>query len=169
MNESSFEDEVLGELGDDRLTEIASLLGTDTAGARDTVATTVAAMTGDLRQRAAADDEDGAAVRRAFAEVSEPPRGTTAGVPTGLSRPVANAVAKKTGIPAPTVGRLVEILIPVVLAVFAKRAGAGGTAGGPTGAGTPAGGASGAGPAGPGGAGGGLADLLGRILGGGGK
>ncbi|AYV27816.1 hypothetical protein EES41_13885 [Streptomyces sp. ADI95-16] len=45
MSESSFQDDVLGELGPDRLTEIASLLGTDENGAKETVATTVGAMT----------------------------------------------------------------------------------------------------------------------------
>ncbi|WKV73863.1 DUF937 domain-containing protein [Streptomyces sp. PCS3-D2] len=171
MSESSLQDDVLGELGDDRLNEIASLLGTDTAGARDTVTTTVGAMTGGLRQQADADDADGAEVRRALAEVAEPPlqgvstlggglggllSGGMAGVLARLSRPVADAVAKKTGIPAATVSRVVELLIPVLLAVFAKRAASGRAAG------TPAGGAPGAPPAG----GGGLGDLLGQVLGG---
>ncbi|MFJ7774876.1 DUF937 domain-containing protein [Streptomyces yangpuensis] len=177
MSESSFQDDVLGELGDDRLNEIASLLGTDTAGARDTVTTTVGAMTGDLEQKAAADDEGGAEVRQAFAEVAEPPLqgvstlgglggllsgGMMAGVLARLSKPVAAAVSKKTGIPAATVSRVIEMLIPVLLAVFAKRAAAGRSAGG-TAAGTPA--APGAAPAGAGG----LGDLLGQILGGGRK
>ncbi|MEU6399362.1 DUF937 domain-containing protein [Streptomyces cinnamoneus] len=156
MSESSFQDDVLGELGDDRLNEIASLLGTDTAGARDTVATTVGAMTGGLQQKAGADDEDGAEVRQAFAEVAEPPlQGVStlggglggllsgammAGVLAKLSRPVANAVSKKTGIPAATVSRVIEMLIPVLLAVFAKRAAAGRAPGAPPGAGAPAGG-----------------------------
>ncbi|KIX79006.1 hypothetical protein SF23_03275, partial [Streptomyces sp. MBRL 10] len=129
--------------------EIASLLGTDTAGARDTVTTTVGAMTGDLRQKAGADDEDGAEVRQAFAEVAEPPLqgvstlggglggmlsgGMMAGVLAKVSKPVANAVAKKTGIPAATVSRVIEMLIPVVLAVFAKRAAARKAPGAPAG------------------------------------
>ncbi|MEJ8644238.1 hypothetical protein WKI68_28800 [Streptomyces sp. MS1.HAVA.3] len=70
MSEPSFQDDVLGELGDDKLTEIAGLLGTDTDGARDTVAQTVGALTGDLRQKADADDDE---VRQAIAEVAEPP------------------------------------------------------------------------------------------------
>lgn len=37
------------------------------------------------------------------------------------SKPVANAVAKKTGLPAATVTRVVELLIPVILTVLAKR------------------------------------------------
>ncbi|MEU9006243.1 DUF937 domain-containing protein [Streptomyces sp. NPDC048551] len=179
MSESSFQDEVLGELGDEKLTEIAGLLGTDTDGARETVATTVGALSGDLQQKAAADDEDGAEVRQAFAEASEPPLqgvatlggglggllggGMMAGVLAKVSKPVANAVAKKTGIPAATVSRVIEVLIPVVLAVFAKRAAAGKAGAGAA----TAGGASapGAAPAGAGG----LGDLLGQILGGGKK
>ncbi|MFE2168001.1 DUF937 domain-containing protein [Streptomyces sp. NPDC059447] len=168
MSESSFQDDVLGELGDDGLSEIASLLGTDTDGARETVATTVGAMTGDLRQKAESDGDD--EVRQAFAEVAEPQlqgvatlggglggllgSGMMAGVLAKASKPVANAVSKKTGIPAPTVARVIEMLIPVLLAVFAKRAAAG-----KPGAGAPA-----AAPAE-----GGLGDLLGRILGGGKK
>ncbi|MFD6982585.1 hypothetical protein ACFWAX_18025, partial [Streptomyces sp. NPDC059956] len=119
MSEPSFQDDVLTELGDDRLTEIAGLLGTDTNGARDTVATTVGAMTGDLQQKADADDDDGNEVRQAFAEVTQAPLegvatlggglggmlsgGMMAGVLAKVSKPVANAVSKKTGIPAPTV------------------------------------------------------------------
>ncbi|WP_405492691.1 DUF937 domain-containing protein [Streptomyces sp. NBC_00096] len=195
MSESSFQDDVLGELGDDKLTEIAGLLGTDADGARDTVAATVGAMTGDLQQKADADDDDGNEVRQAFAEVTEAPLegvatlggglggllsgGMMAGVLAKVSKPVANAVSKKTGIPAPTIARVIELLIPVLLAVFAKRAAAGkggAGAGAPTAAGGESAipspgavpGAAGAAPAAPAG-GGGLGDLLGQILGGGKK
>ncbi|MFD3697069.1 DUF937 domain-containing protein [Streptomyces sp. NPDC058646] len=176
MSESSFQDDVLGELGDDKLTEIAGLLGTDTDGARATVAQTVGAMTGDLQQKAGADDDDGVAVRQAFAEVTEPPLqgvatlggvggmlsgGMMAGVLAKLAKPVAGAVSKKTGIPAPTISRVIEMLIPVLLAVFARRAAAGKGAGAPAAGGPAAGG--------PARAGGGLGDLLGQILGGGRK
>ncbi|MFI1152334.1 DUF937 domain-containing protein [Streptomyces sp. NPDC020817] len=177
MSESSFQDDVLGELGPDRLSEIAGLLGTDEAGARDTVATTVGAMTGGLQEKADADDEDGDEVRQAFAEVAEPPLrgvatlgggllggGLMAGVLAKVSKPVAAAVSKKTGIPAATVSRVMELLIPVVLAVFAKRAAAGkGAAAGAPGA------APGAAPGGAPAESGGLGDLLGQILGGGRK
>ncbi|MGP3686136.1 DUF937 domain-containing protein [Streptomyces sp. IBSNAI002] len=174
MSESSFQDDVLGELGDDKLTEIAGLLGTDTAGARDTVAQTVGAMTGSLQEKAAADDDD--EVRQAVAEAAEPPLqgiatlgggllggGLMAGVLAKVSKPVADAVSKKTGIPAPTISRVIELLIPVLLAVFAKRAAAGKGAG--AGAGAGAGTAAPAPGAAPG-QGGGLGDLLGQILGG---
>ncbi|MEU2454976.1 DUF937 domain-containing protein [Streptomyces sp. NPDC012765] len=187
MSESSFQDDVLGELGDDKLTEIAGLLGTDTAGAKETVAETVGAMTGDLQQKAAADDADGAEVRQAFAEVAEPPLegvaafgglggllsgGMMAGVLAKVSKPVANAVSKKTGIPAATISRVIEMLIPVVLAVLAKRAsgkapGAGTAGAAPGTPGTP--GTPGAAPGTSPAPGGGLGDLLGQILGGGKK
>ncbi|KOG44500.1 MULTISPECIES: DUF937 domain-containing protein [Streptomyces] len=191
MSESSFQDDVLGELGDDKLTEIAGLLGTDTAGAKETVAETVGAMTGDLQQKAAADDADGAEVRQAFAEVAEPPLegvaafgglggllsgGMMAGVLAKVSKPVANAVSKKTGIPAATISRVIEMLIPVVLAVLAKRASGKAPGAGAAGSGAPGSGTAGAAPGTPGAApgtspapGGGLGDLLGQILGGGKK
>ncbi|MFJ6566063.1 DUF937 domain-containing protein [Streptomyces sp. NPDC091292] len=153
------EQDVIGELGDDRLQEIAGLLGTDAAGARTVVGTTVSALSGGLRDEA---DSDPETVRQAFAEAGEQERrgggggggesgdrageGERAGAPLqgvaafggglgnlaagGLmgsilgkvSRPVANAVAKKTGIPAPTVSRVIELVIPVVVAVLGKRA-----------------------------------------------
>ncbi|MFH7596970.1 DUF937 domain-containing protein [Streptomyces racemochromogenes] len=171
MSESSFQDDVIHELGDDGLQEIAGVLGTDTDGARETVAQTVGAMTGGLQEKAESGDDE---VRQAFAEVAQPPLqgvatlggglggllggGMMAGVLSKVSKPVADAVSKKTGIPAPTVSRVIEMLVPVVLAVFARRASGKGA---PT-AGAPA---SGAAPA----EGGGLGDLLGQILGGGRK
>ncbi|RST02146.1 hypothetical protein EF910_24985 [Streptomyces sp. WAC07149] len=171
MSEPSFQDDVLNELGDDKLAEIAGLLGTDTDGARQTVSETVGAMTGGLQEKAGDGDDE---VRQAFAEVSEPPLqgvatlggglggllggGMMAGVLAKVSKPVANAISKKTGIPAPTVMRVIELLIPVLMAVFAKRA---------AGKGAPTAGAPGS--AAPGAAaseGPGLGDLLGEILGG---
>ncbi|PWK65411.1 hypothetical protein BCL76_11216 [Streptomyces sp. CG 926] len=176
MSHSSFQDDVLGELGDDRMTEIAGLLGTDTSGARETVTQTLGVMADDLTQKFDAQDADGAEVRQAFAEVSEaePPLqgvatfgglggllsgGVMAGVLAKVGKPVAAVVSKRTGIPAATISRVIETLIPVVLAVLAKRA-AGRTAG--TGA---AGTADGAG----GGAAGATSPDPGEILGGGKK
>lgn len=164
----SFEQDVLNELGDDRLQEIAGLLGTDAAGAQDVVGTTVSALSGDLQDKAAAaDPAEADEVRQALAEVesAEPPLqgvaafgglgglaagGMMSGVLAKMSKPVANAVSKKTGIPAPTVSRVIEMLIPVVLAVLTKRA-----AKAPGGAAPKASASSG-----------GLGDLLGQILGG---
>ncbi|MFD1272750.1 hypothetical protein ACFQ51_15670 [Streptomyces kaempferi] len=39
-----------------------------------------------------------------------------------ISRPVANAVARKTGLPPATVARVIELVIPVLLSVLTKRA-----------------------------------------------
>lgn len=133
----TFEDEVLDELGDDRLQEIAGLLGTDPAGAQAVVGSSVAELSGELRQ-AAAEPASADEVRAAVDEVTsaEPPLqgvagfgglaagGLMAGVLGRLARPAANAIAKRTGIPAATVTRAVDILVPVVLAVMTKRAAA---------------------------------------------
>ncbi|WP_055702036.1 MULTISPECIES: DUF937 domain-containing protein [Streptomyces] len=170
----SFERDVLDELGDDRLQEIAGLLGTDAAGAQDMVGTTVSALSGGLQDKAAAPDPaEAEEVRQAVTEAAEAPApgdaplqgvaafgglgglaagGMMSGVLARMSKPVANAVSKKTGIPAPTVTRVIEMLIPVVLAVLTKRAAKAKAPGA----------APGAAPA----SGGGIGDLLGQILGG---
>ncbi|CAM5271016.1 hypothetical protein SALBM135S_06593 [Streptomyces alboniger] len=167
----SFEQDVLDELGDDKLHEIAGLLGTDRAGAEDVVGTTVSALSGDLKDKAAADGPaEAEEARQAVAAGGDasapgaPPRGIAAfgglggglaaggmmsGVLAKMSRPVAKAVAKRTGLPAATVTRVIEMLIPVVLAVLSKRASRT---------------KSTAGTAKP--SSGGLGGLLGRILGG---
>ncbi|MEU1860901.1 DUF937 domain-containing protein [Streptomyces gardneri] len=146
MSESSFQDEVLTELGDDRLQEIAGLLGTDAGGAQELVGSSVAALSGELRQ-AAAEPASADEVRAAVDEVTsaEPPLqgvatlgglaagGLMAGVLAKLARPAATAVAKRTGLPPATVNRAVDILVPVVVAALTKRAAAkkaGGSGGG---------------------------------------
>ncbi|MET7363847.1 DUF937 domain-containing protein [Streptomyces sp. NPDC005562] len=172
----SFEQDVLHELGDDKLQEIAGLLGTDQSGAQDVVGTTVSALSGNLQEKAdTSDPAEAEEVRQAVTEVGEAPApeeaplqgvaafgglgglaagGMMSGVLAKMSKPVANAVSKKTGIPAATVTRVIEMLIPVVLAVLSKRAA---RTKGPGGAGTTASAPS---------AGGGIGDLLGQILGG---
>lgn len=165
----SFEQDVLDELGDDRLQEIAGLLGTDASGAQDVVGTTASALSADIKGRAA-DPVEADEVRQAFTEVgpADPtPQGVAtlggglgglvgggmmAGMLAKMSKPVANAVSKKTGIPAAKVTRVIEMLIPVVLAVVSKRAARAKGPGAP----------SGSAPS----SGGGLGDLLGQILGG---
>ncbi|WP_409057788.1 DUF937 domain-containing protein [Streptomyces sp. SYP-A7185] len=159
--ESSLEKDVLDELGDDKLQEIAGLLGTDAAGAQDVVGTTVNALSGNLQEKAE-DPAEAEEVEQAFAEAT-PPQGIAgfggfgglaaggmlSGVLAKMSRPVASAVAKKTGLPAPTVTRVIELLIPVLLTVLTKRAR---TSPKPGSAGSSSGG--------------GIGDLLGQILGG---
>ncbi|MET7351130.1 DUF937 domain-containing protein [Streptomyces mirabilis] len=119
---SSFEDDVLGELGDDRLQEIAGLLGTDTAGAQEVVGTTVSALAGPVQEEAAAAPEEEASLQGVSTLGGFATGGLMAGVLAKVSKPVANAVAKKTGIPAATVTRVIEMLVPVVLTVLSKRA-----------------------------------------------
>ncbi|MFI6417834.1 DUF937 domain-containing protein [Streptomyces sp. NPDC050842] len=137
MTDSSFQDDVLTELGDDRLQEIAGLLGTDATGAQELVGSSVAELSGELRQ-AAAEPASADEVRAAVDEVTsaEPPLqgvatlgglaagGLMAGVLAKLARPAANAVAKRTGLPPATVNRAVDILVPVVIAALTKRAAA---------------------------------------------
>ncbi|MGW6403238.1 DUF937 domain-containing protein [Streptomyces sp. NPDC055134] len=136
--EPSLQKDVLDELGDDRLSEIAGLLGTDAAGAQDVVSTTVSELSGGLREKATADPQQAEEVRQALAETEEqqPLQGVAtfgglgglaggglmAGILAKMSRPVATAVAKKTGLPPATVTRVIELLVPVMLAVFTKRA-----------------------------------------------
>ncbi|MEW1641611.1 DUF937 domain-containing protein [Streptomyces sp. NPDC091219] len=119
---TTFQGAVLDELGGDKVREIAGLLGTDEAGARDVVGTTAAALSGEAAaaEPAQAPQEaplQGVATLGGFAT-----GGLMAGVLAKAARPVANAVAKKTGLPPATVARVVEMLIPAVLAVLAKRA-----------------------------------------------
>lgn len=135
MTDSSFQDDVLTELGDDRLQEIAGLLGTDATGAQELVGSSVAELSGELRQ-AAAEPASADEVRAAVDEVTsaEPPLqgvaafgglaagGLMAGVLAKLARPAASAVAKRTGLPPATVNRAVDILVPVIVAALTKRA-----------------------------------------------
>lgn len=119
---TTFQGAVLDELGGDKVREIAGLLGTDEAGARDVVGTTASALSGEAAaaEPAQAPQEaplQGVATLGGFAT-----GGLMAGVLAKAARPVANAVAKKTGLPPATVARVVEMLIPAVLAVLAKRA-----------------------------------------------
>jgi hypothetical protein len=119
---SSFEDDVLGELGDDKLQEIAGLLGTDTAGAQEVVGTTVSALAGPVQEEAAAAPEEEAPLQGVSTLGGFATGGLMAGVLAKVSKPVANVVAKKTGIPVATVTRVIEMLVPVVLTVLTKRA-----------------------------------------------
>lgn len=116
---TSLEAEVLDELGEGRLQEIAGLLGTDGTEAREMVGTTVSALSGEVREAPVPEEEaplQGVSTLGGFTA-----GGLLAGVLAKASKPVANAVAKKTGLPAATVTRVVELLIPVILTVLAKR------------------------------------------------
>ncbi|MER5971437.1 DUF937 domain-containing protein [Streptomyces sp. NPDC002055] len=99
MSDESLQREVLAELGDDRIQELAGELGTDAEGARTVVGTTVAALPSTLGD------------------------GTLAGVLGRLTEPTAETVSRQTGLPLASVTRALELLLPVVLSVIAKRRG----------------------------------------------
>jgi hypothetical protein len=116
---TTFQGDVLDELGDAKVQEIAGLLGTDEAGAREVVGTTVSALSGEAATVETPQEAplQGVATLGGFAT-----GGLMAGVLAKAAKPVANAVAKKTGLPPATVTRVVEMLVPVVLTVLTKRA-----------------------------------------------
>ncbi|MEV0906245.1 DUF937 domain-containing protein [Streptomyces hokutonensis] len=116
---TAFQGDVLDELGDAKVQEIAGLLGTDEAGAREVVGTTVSALSGEAATVETPQEAplQGVATLGGFAT-----GGLMAGVLAKAAKPVANAVAKKTGLPPATVTRVVEMLVPVVLTVLTKRA-----------------------------------------------
>jgi hypothetical protein len=116
---TSLQDDVLDELGDDRIGDIAELLETDEAGARQMVGTTVAALSGEAETVATPHGAPltGVATLGGFAT-----GGLMAGMRAEEAKPVADAVARKTGLPAGAVSRVVEMVIPVELAVLTKRA-----------------------------------------------
>ncbi|MBK6013581.1 DUF937 domain-containing protein [Streptomyces sp. MBT53] len=116
---TAFQGAVLDELGGDKVQEIAGLLGTDEAGAREVVGTTVSALSGEAATVETPQEAplQGVATLGGFAT-----GGLMAGVLAKAAKPVADAVAKKTGLPPATVARVVEMLIPVVLTVLTKRA-----------------------------------------------
>lgn len=117
---TALQDDVLDELGDARIEDIAGLLGTDEAGARQTVATTVAALSGEAETVATPHDAPltGVATLGGFAT-----GGLMAGLLAEEAGPVADAVARRTGLPPGAVSQVVETVVPVVLAVLTKRAG----------------------------------------------
>ncbi|MEU5419631.1 DUF937 domain-containing protein [Streptomyces sp. NPDC001407] len=108
MGDDSLQKDVLKELGDDRIEELAGELGTDTDAARKVVEATVAELPEELTAGA-----------QGLAGLGG--GGLMSGVLAKLSGPVANAVAKKTGLPPATVARALELLLPVVLTTIAKR------------------------------------------------
>ncbi len=116
---TALQDDVLDELGDGRIGDIAELLGTDEAGARQLVGTTVAALSGEAETVATPHDAPltGVATLGGFAT-----GGLMAGLLAEEAKPVADAVARKTGLPQDAVSRVVEMVIPVELAVLTKRA-----------------------------------------------
>lgn len=121
---TTFQGAVLDELGGDKVQEIAGLLGTDEAGAREVVGTTASALSGEATavETPAVETPQEAPLQGVATLGGFAAGGLMAGVLAKAAKPVANAVAKKTGLPPATVARVVEMLIPAVLAVLTKRA-----------------------------------------------
>ncbi|MET7603467.1 DUF937 domain-containing protein [Streptomyces avermitilis] len=131
MNEEPLHRDVLDELDDDRLQEIAGLLGTDTAGAREVVGTTVSEISGGLQDRAVTAPGE---VQQAFAEAQEAPLdgvvtlgglasgGLMGGLLARVGESAARTVARRTGLPPATVTQVIELLIPALLSVLSERA-----------------------------------------------
>ncbi|MGP3922935.1 DUF937 domain-containing protein [Streptomyces sp. 8N616] len=97
MRDESLLRDVLAELGDDRIQELAGELGTDAGGARGVVEATVSVVPGTIGD------------------------GTLAGVLDRITAPTAEAVAARTGLSLDSVTRALELLLPVVLSVVAER------------------------------------------------
>ncbi|MCX5234336.1 hypothetical protein [Streptomyces prunicolor] len=100
------------------------LQDTDEARAREVVGTTASALSGEAAavESPAAEAPQGAPLQGVATLGGFATGGLMAGVLAKAAKPVANAVAKKTGLPPATVTRVVEMLIPAVLAVLTKRA-----------------------------------------------
>ncbi|MEW1686601.1 hypothetical protein ACIQOF_01570 [Streptomyces sp. NPDC091265] len=113
MSDESTQKDVLNELGDDGLHEVARVLDTDTEGAQRFVGETVTAT----------EEAPVPAADPPLTGVATLGGGLAGGVLGKLSGPVAGAVAKRTGLPPATVKRGVELLLPLVLAALAKRSG----------------------------------------------
>ncbi|KUL25932.1 DUF937 domain-containing protein [Streptomyces regalis] len=116
---TALQDDVLDELGDDRIGAIAELLGTDEPGARQMVCTTVSALSGEAETVATPHEAPltGVATLGGFAT-----GGLMAGVLAEEARPVAKAVAARTGLRHTAVSEVVEMVVPAVMAVLTKRA-----------------------------------------------
>ncbi|MBD0735017.1 DUF937 domain-containing protein [Streptomyces sp. CBMA29] len=138
MSDRPLQDEVLTELGDERLQEMAERLGTDTDAARQVVGASVGSLTGVVTDEAVTPGGT-AELSQALEEAASEPEPLTgvagfAGLGTGVgggllttvlrkaTAPTARAVSKRTGLPVAAVSGALEMLIPVVATVLAKRA-----------------------------------------------
>jgi hypothetical protein len=131
MTDRPLRDEVLEELGDDRLREIAGLLHTDTDAARHVVRGSVASLTGVLNDDSLTPGGT-AELCQAIAQAAMEPEphsgavaagsGLVAGVLGKVAEPAARAVAKRQGLPLDAVAGALEIVVPVTATVLARRA-----------------------------------------------
>ncbi|MFD9794914.1 DUF937 domain-containing protein [Streptomyces sp. NPDC059070] len=123
--DSGFEQDVLNELGDDRLQELAQRLGTDTDGARQIVSSAATGLADGVPAGSVPQEPPLEGVATLGGLGGAAGGGLLAGALAKATRPVASAVAKRTGLPEATVVRGLELLVPVVLTVLSKRAAAG--------------------------------------------
>jgi hypothetical protein len=123
MSDQPLKDEVLDELGDDRLQEIAGLLGADADDTRRFVGDSVASLTGVLT--------DESITPGGTAELCQAMEQATAGrsgdgplieVLGKAAGPSAKAVSKNSGLPVAAVAEALDAIIPVVASVLADRA-----------------------------------------------
>ncbi|MEU5192038.1 DUF937 domain-containing protein [Streptomyces klenkii] len=131
MGDEALQKDVLDELGEDRIQELAGELGTDADGATRMVRETVAALPEELtRENGAA--PAGVAGLGGFGGLGGLGQGSGGGMLSGglmsgvigrITKPVAETVAKRTGLPAAQVARALELLLPVVMTAIAKRRG----------------------------------------------
>jgi hypothetical protein len=131
MTGRPLKDEVLEELGEERLQRIARLFDSDDPTARKVVASAVVSLTGHLTEDAATPGVTAdwcQAMSQAAVESEPPPGSATAGgemivaVLRRVAGPTARAVAGKTGVTQPEVASALELVIPVTAAVLARRA-----------------------------------------------
>jgi hypothetical protein len=131
MTDRPLKDEVLEELGEERLRQIAGLLGCDDPTARKVVASAIVSLTGQLVDDTATPGvtADWCQAMAQAAVESEPPAGSaTAGsgmiadILGRVAGPAGRAVADKTGFTQTAVGSVLGIVIPVTAAVLARRA-----------------------------------------------
>ncbi|MET9417649.1 DUF937 domain-containing protein [Streptomyces klenkii] len=126
MGDEALQKDVLDELGEDRIQELAGELGTDADGATRMVRETVTALPEELtRENGAA--PAGVAGLGGFGGLGGLGQGPGGGLMSGvlgrITKPVAETVAKRTGLPAAQVARALELLLPVVMTAIAKRRG----------------------------------------------
>ncbi|MDX6332050.1 MAG: hypothetical protein QOI83_4433 [Streptomycetaceae bacterium] len=123
MSDRPLKDEVLEQLGDDRLQEIAGLLGSDADDVRRFVGDSVASLTGVLTDESITPGgtaELCQAMEQATAGRSgDGPLIALLGKATG---PAALAVSEKSGLPVAALTGALDAIIPVVASVLADRA-----------------------------------------------
>jgi hypothetical protein len=131
MTDRPLKDEVLAELGDDRLNDIAGLLHADADAARHVVSGSVASLTGVLTDDSLTPGGTAELCQAIAQAAMEPePRSGADAVGSGLvgavlgkvAEPTARAVASKQGLPVEAVAGALEIILPVTATVLARRA-----------------------------------------------